>query len=151
MGKVIIAIALISMTIACASGNSHEKKTTRLMANIPTQSLNFQDKWIIKSGNYTADGQEKLIAFICTDSPSEEGATETYYLYYCDDEKISVCDTICGWFYQTPEVHNVNNVYLLTYTIGFGGPSGESFCWKCTNSQLIPIRIPGELTIIGDN
>ena len=40
---------------------------------------------------------------------------------------------------------------ILFYTIGYGGPTGESFCWKCDEDGLVPVPMPGELSLIGDN
>ena len=36
-------------------------------------------------------------------------------------------------------------------TIGYGGPSGESFCWKFEDDGLVPVSMPGEMNLIGDN
>lgn len=138
--------------VGYAQRDSYEEQIQRVLATAPMKARDFQEHWILKSEDYTGDGQKELIAFICTDAFSEEGySSETYELYYCSNGKISICDTLCGTFYQLPEIIKINNVSLLTYTIGHGGPDGETFCWKSTKDKLVPVIMPGELKIIGDN
>lgn len=148
---IVIAYICIASLVGCAQNDSYEQQLKRILAAAPSEATNFREEWILKSGDYTGDGQDDLIAFICTHSPFEEGDAYQYMLYYCSKGKTILCDSICGFFYQIPEIMDIGNTSLLSYTIGYGGPTGESFCWKCTEDSLAPVKPVGELQQIGEN
>ena len=139
--------------LSYAGSKSHIEYMELLKTTVPQAALNFQNEWMVKVGDYTGDGEDDMIAFVCIDyySETEGGSEGTYYLYYCSNNRISVYDTIRGGFYNLPKILKVSNISLLYYTLGYGGPTGDSFCWKCSEEKLIPIVTPGELTLIGDN
>lgn len=144
---------LLFVVFSChAAPRTYEEHLERLRASVPSEALGFEGEWIVDYDDYTGDGTCEMVAFVCGDYVSEEGyAGGTYYLYYSSQAGLSVCDTLSGSFYKGPEIMKIGDVSLLVYTVGYGGPSGESSGWMCTDERLLPVSVPGEMTRIGEN
>lgn len=149
----ILLAGISCMVFSChAAPRTYEEHLERLLASVPSDALRFEHEWIVDYDDYTGDGTCEMLAFVCEDYVSEEGyAGGTYYLYYSSQAGLSVCDTLSGSFYKGPEIMKIGDVSLLVYTVGYGGPSGESSGWMCTDERLLPVDIPGEITRVGEN
>ena len=145
---------IAAATLMCSSvgPKSYEDHLARLRGTVPSKALELQDEWVIEYGDFTHDGKEEMIALVCCAYEVDEGmATANYLLYYSTQDFLTICDTISGGFYVEPTMVQADSSSILFYTIGYGGPTGESFCWRCTEDALLPIKMPGELSLIGDN
>ena len=149
----ILLAGISCMVFSChAAPRTYEEHLERLRASVPSEALGFEGEWIVDYDDYTGDGTNEMVAFVCEDYVSEEGYSGgTYCLYYSSQAGLSVCDTLSGSFYKGPEIMKIGDVSLLTYAVGYGGPSGESNCWMCTDERLLPVAVPGEMIRIGEN
>ena len=149
----IILLSVIIFMCSCHTGpKTYDEHLARLRGTVPPKALESEDEWVMEYGDFTGDGKDKMIAFVyeVTDM-DEEMEWGNYYLYYSTRDTLTLCDTLDGVFYKAPEMIETGNAGIIFYTIGYGGPSGESFCWKCTDNGLVPVSMPGELERIGDN
>lgn len=149
----IILLSVIILACSCHAGpGTYDEHLARLRSNVPPKSLESENNWMLEYGDFTGDGKDEMIAFVYEVTGNEEEMEwGKYYLYYSTQEALTVCDTLDGSFYKAPQMLETGNSAILFYTIGYGGPSGESFCWKCTDKCLVPVAMPGELQLIGDN
>lgn len=149
----ILFAGISCMVFSChAAPRTYEEHLERLRASVPSEALRFEGEWIVDYDDYTGDGINEMVAFVCEDYVSEEGYSGgTYCLYYSSQAGLSVCDTLSGSFYKGPEIMNIGDKSLLVYTVGYGGPSGEPNCWMCTYERLLPVAVPGEMIRIGEN
>lgn len=150
-----IKVILLSAIILCGCNNgpkTYDEHLARLRDNVPIMALESERDWILKYGDFTNDGKDEMIAFVyeLTDR-DEEMEFGNYYLYYSTQDALTVCDTLAGSFYRLPEMYETGNSSIIFYTVGYGGPTGKSFCWRCTDDDLVPVTMPGEMELIGDN
>lgn len=131
---------------------TYDEHLARLKQIVPQKALESEDEWLLKYGDFTGDGTDELVAFVYEETVrDEEIVYGQYYLCYGTGNRVSVCDTLYGGFYKAPEMFQAGRSTIMFYTIGYGGPSGESFCWKFADDGLVPVSMPGELNLIGDN
>lgn len=75
---------LLFAVFSChAAPRTYEEHLERLRASVPSEALRFEGEWIVDYDDYTGDGTNEMVAFVCEDYVSEEGYSGgTYYLYY---------------------------------------------------------------------
>lgn len=140
------------LCVSCTKPMTYDEHLARVRAKAPQKALESEDRWVLKYGDFTGDGNSEMVAFVyeVTDR-DEEMEWGRYYLCYSTQNALTVCDTLYGSFYTVPEMIETKNGTLLFYTIGAEGPTGESFGWRCTEKGLSPVAIPGELHRIDEN
>ncbi len=151
--KILFGFMAIVTACACNSGpKDYDGHLERLISAVPAQSLEYKDQWLLEYGDFTGDGEDEMLAFVYEETGRyEEMVDGQYYLYYSTRNALTVCDTLYANFYKPPVMMDAGGSTILFYTIGYGGPTGESFCWKCDEDGLVPVPMPGELSLIGDN
>lgn len=75
---------LLFVVFSChAAPRTYEEHLERLRASVSSEALGFEGEWIVDYDDYTGDGTNEMVAFVCEDYVSEEGYSGgTYYLYY---------------------------------------------------------------------
>lgn len=146
-------LSVIILICSCHAGpETYDEHLARLRDNVSPKALESEDEWVLKYGDFTGDRKDEMVAFVyevtARDKEIEWG---NYCLYYSTQDELTLCDTLGGVFYKAPEMLKIENSSIIFYTIGYGGPTGESFCWKCSADKLVPISMPGELKLIGNN
>lgn len=150
-------IMLLSMALfacSCHAGpKTYDEHLARLKQTVPPKALESENKWLVKYGDFSGDGKEEMLAFVYeVTGRDEEMEWGRYYLCYSTQDEITVCDTLDGSFYKSPEMLQIgSSPAIIFFTVGYGGPTGESFCWKCTDNGLEPLSMPGELQRIDEN
>lgn len=149
----ILFFLLIFETICFhAYSKTFDEYLARIRNAVPSKTLKSEDRWILEYGDFVGDGRDVMLAFVYEEtSRDDEFEYGNYYLVYSTEKKVSVCDTLYGSFYKLPEIYVAGKSAIIFYTIGSGGPSGESFCWRFCKDSLAAVRMPGELELIGDN
>ena len=147
--KIIFGFMAIVTACACKSGpKDYDEHLERLISAVPAQSLEYKDQWLLEYGDFTGDGEDELLAFVYEETGRyEEIVNGQYYLYYSTRNALTVCDTLYANFYKPPVMMDAGGSTILFYTVGYGGPTGESFCWKCDEDGLVPVPMPGQLGI----
>ena len=152
-GMFVLLSTLFLCSCYAAAPKTYGEHLMRIEGIVPRKALESENKWIVKYGDFSGDGKEEMLAFVYEviggDGEMEWGR---YYLYCSTQDGVAVCDTLDGDFYVSPEVMQIGDFpAIMFYTVGYGGPSGESFCWKCADNGLVPLSMPGEMQRIGEN
>lgn len=151
----ILLLFLTTIALSCncmAEPMNYDEHLARLRKNVPPKAIESEDRWVLKYGDFTGDGKDEMIAFVYEVTGRDEGMEwGQYYLYYSTQETLTICDTLDNSFYKAPRIFEIENSAIIFYTIGYGGPSGVSSCWRCTDDNLVPVTMPGELERLGNN
>lgn len=150
----IMLLLMALFAYSCHAGpKTYDEHLARLKQTVPQKALESEDEWLVKYGDFSGDGKEEMLAFVYeVTGRDEEMEWGQYYLCYSTQNDIAICDTLAGSFYKSPEMLQIGGFpAIIFYTVGYGGPTGESFCWKCTDNGLEPLSMPGELQRIDEN
>lgn len=149
----IILFGTTLILCSCHAGpKTYDEHFARLKQTVPQKALESEDEWLVEYGDFTGDGTDEMVAFVYeATGHDEEIVYGQYYLCYSTQNAVTICDTLYGGFYKSPEIFHAGKSTIMFYTIGYGGPSGESFCWKFADDGLVPVSMPGELNLIEDN
>ena len=149
-------IFFLTTLILCSCNvgpKTYDVHLARLKQTEPQKALESECEWLVMYAEFSGNGQEEMMAFVYeVTGRDEEIEWGQYYLCYSTQDGIAICDTLAGGFYKSPEMLQIESFpTIIFYTIGYGGPTGESFCWKCTDKGLEPLSMPGELQRIDEN
>ena len=118
-----------------------EEHMERLRKTVPTNALNYESVWKTYYGDYTGDGKDELIAFVCEHYGQLVGI---YHLYYSTSKKVYVYDTLTLNKSFEAQILEDGSGSLL-YFLYFGdGDDIKSCLYKCTNKGLSKINPPDE-------
>ena len=128
----IVLASVIFLMCSCNTGpKTYDEHFARLKQTVPQKALESENEWLVEYGDFTGDGTDEMVAFVYeVTGHDEEIVYGQYYLCYSTRNAVTICDTLYGGFYKSPEIFHAGKSTIMFYTIGYGGPSGESFCWK---------------------
>lgn len=153
--NVLSALALLG-TISCQSSpKTYEEHMERLRKTVPTSALNYESVWKTYYGDYTGDGKDELIAFVCEHYGQSEGI---YHLYYCTSKRIFVYDTLTlNKSFEAQILEDGSGSLLFFYYLS-DWPSAfdyndnnvdlKSCLYKCTKKGLSKINPPVEEALL---
>lgn len=139
--NVLSALVLLG-TISCQSSpKTYEEHMERLRKTVPTNALNYESVWKTYYGDYTGDGKDKLIAFVCEHYGQLVGI---YHLYYSTSKKVYVYDTLTLNKSFEAQILEDGSGSLLYFLYFDDGDDIKSCLYKCTNKGLSKINPPDE-------
>lgn len=153
--NVLSALVLLG-TISCQSSpKTYEEHMERLRKTVPTSALNYESVWKTYYGDYTGDGKDELIAFVCEHYGQSEGI---YHLYYCTSKRIFVYDTLTlNKSFEAQILEDGSGSLLFFYYLS-DWPSAfdyndnnvdlKSCLYKCTKKGLSKINPPVEEALL---
>lgn len=153
--NVLSALALLG-TISCQSSpKTYEEHMERLRKTVPTSALNYESVWKTYYGDYTGDGKDELIAFVCEHYGQSEGI---YHLYYSTSKKVFVYDTLTlDKSFEAQIIEDGSGSLLYFYylsdkpsTFDYDDNADLKIClYKCTKKGLSKINPPDEDALFG--
>lgn len=153
--NVLSALALLG-TISCQSSpKTYEEHMERLRKTVPTSALNYESVWKTYYGDYTGDGKDELIAFVCEHYGQSEGI---YHLYYSTSKKVFVYDTLTlDKSFEAQIIEDGSGSLLYFYylsdkpsTFEYDDNADLKIClYKCTKKGLSKINPPDEEALFG--
>ena len=131
------AVFLYMTGTPAGAQESYGEYMVLLKESVPQKALESENEWLVEYGDFTGDGTDEMVAFVYeVTGHDEEIVYGQYYLCYSTQNAVTICDTLYGGFYKSPEIFHAGKSTIMFYTIGYGGPSGESFCWKFADDGL---------------
>lgn len=127
----------------------------RLRKTVPTSALNYESVWKTYYGDYTGDGKDELIAFVCEHYGQSEGI---YHLYYSTSKKVFVYDTLTlDKSFEAQIIEDGSGSLLYFYylsdkpsTFDYDDNADLKIClYKCTKKGLSKINPPDEDALFG--
>ena len=127
----------------------------RLRKTVPTSALNYESVWKTYYGDYTGDGKDELIAFVCEHYGQSEGI---YHLYYSTSKKVFVYDTLTlDKSFEAQIIEDGSGSLLYFYylsdkpsTFEYDDNADLKIClYKCTKKGLSKINPPDEDALFG--
>lgn len=153
--NVLSALVLLG-TISCQSSpKTYEEHMERLRKTVPTNALNYESVWKTYYGDYTGDGKDELIAFVCEHYGQSEGI---YHLYYSTSKKVFVYDTLTlDKSFEAQIIEDGSGSLLYFYylsdkpsTFEYDDNADLKIClYKCTKKGLSKINPPDEDALFG--
>ena len=153
--NVLSALVLLG-TISCQSSpKTYEEHMERLRKTVPTSALNYESVWKTYYGDYTGDGKDELIAFVCEHYGQSEGI---YHLYYSTSKKVFVYDTLTlDKSFEAQIIEDGSGSLLYFYylsdkpsTFEYDDNADLKIClYKCTKKGLSKINPPDEDALFG--
>lgn len=153
--NVLSALVLLG-TISCQSSpKTYEEHMERLRKTVPTNALNYESVWKTYYGDYTGDGKDELIAFVCEHYGQSEGI---YHLYYSTSKKVFVYDTLTlDKSFEAQIIEDGSGSLLYFYylsdkpsTFDYDDNADLKIClYKCTKKGLSKINPPDEDALFG--
>lgn len=152
--NVLSALVLLG-TISCQSSpKTYEEHMERLRKTVPTSALNYESVWKTYYGDYTGDGKDELIAFVCEHYGQSEGI---YHLYYSTSKKVFVYDTLTlDKSFEAQIIEDGSGSLLYFYylsdkpsTFDYDDNADLKIClYKCTKKGLSKINPPVEEALL---
>lgn len=153
--NVLIGLVFLG-TISCQSSpKTYEEHMERLRKTVPTSALNYESVWKTYYGDYTGDGKDELIAFVCEHYGQSEGI---YHLYYSTSKKVFVYDTLTlDKSFEAQIIEDGSGSLLYFYylsdkpsTFEYDDNADLKIClYKCTKKGLSKINPPDEERLFG--
>ena len=148
--NVLSALVLLGAISCQSSPKTYEEHMERLRKTVPTNALNYESVWKTYYGDYTGDGKDELIAFVCEHYGQSEGI---YHLYYSTQKKVYVYDTLTlDKSFEAQIIEDGSGSLLYFYYLSdkpsafeYDDNADLKIClYKCTNKGLSKINPPDE-------